>query len=55
MKEEYKYFIQHRLCPICYSPFKITINKSFGLEDITIIVSCKHKTQIAKMIEECLK
>ena len=48
-------FIRQHMCPYCYRPFTVRFNNSLGIQSMVIKVTCKHKKEIAKMIEECLK
>ena len=55
MSDSDRNFIRQHICPYCYKPFIVRFNNNFGLRDVTINATCKHKKEIAKMINECLK
>ena len=55
MSDSDREFIRQHMCPYCYRKFIVRFNNNLGIKDISIEVTCRHKKEIAKMIEECLK
>ncbi|MGM9544859.1 MAG: hypothetical protein ACI3T9_07710 [Romboutsia timonensis] len=54
-KKDNEEFIRNHICPVCYKKFKLTFSECLGMKMMTVEVSCKHRKEITRMIDECLK